>query len=542
MLKVFWHDLDFNFVDFRTQLFEMLSTQGVDVSAFTFDFESFANAITDSVICDRIVIPPCKVAGVNHDTLEIAVTSDHPNDVGKCVWMSYPFDFISRLSFENPVLQNYSSSLIEMIKSTWAIGAELGNPESAYALAMCEMLKTEGADIKKALEHCLFAAEAGYAYAQESLLCICLDALDHDIVVDEKIINKAVEYEEEWYETGNPYAGYYLGFYHLQKVNFTDAIRYFNEVLESEETSPSMKSSVAKQLAPFYKDGLRNNNGETIVYRNYHTAKKYYEMANRTGEYSADLEYINRQLGIHSNQNQMQIFAKKVLAIQPSPTGRELYSHVIEDLASEFGNCWLQLPESSRQDLVSGCQVYIMLYSLGEDLCKNIDFSSAIIPIVKACEIVFRRYISTGYYDYLIDNGVPASALPSKHPFVEYDKFSRQTVYKHKDKVEFTMGSIRWVIDLQNGPGGLKTISTHFLNYACDLFGADKRNRVMRNKIEAYFVRLANQMNQFTFNIRNPAAHSDIMPIWQAEICGNEIIKVRKVLKDFMDQLSPNSI
>lgn len=270
--------------------------------------------------------------------------------------------------------------------------------------------------------------------------------------------------------------------------------------------------------------------------------KKYYEMANLTGEYSADLEYINRQLGIHSNQNQMQLFAKKVLAMQPPPTGRELYNHVIEDLASEFGNCWLQLPENSRQDLVSGCQVYIMLYSLGEDLCKNIDFSSAIIPIVKSCEIVFRHYISIGYYDYLINNGITASVLPSNHPFVEYDKFSRQIIYKHKDKIEFTMGSIRWVINLQNGPGGLKTISTHFLNYACALFGADKNNRVNRNKIESYFIRLANQMNQFTFNIRNPAAHSDIMPIWQAEICGNEIIKVRKVLKDFMDQVNPNHL
>ena len=538
MIKVFWNDMDFNFVDFSTQLFDILSARGIDVSTFTFDFKSFANAITDSVICDRIVIPPCKVAGVNQDTLEIALTSDHPDDVGKCVWMSYPFDFISRLSFEDPTLQNYSNSLIEVIKSIWAIGAELGNPESAYALAMCEMLKTEGADINKALENCLFAAGSGYAYAQDSLLCICLDALEHDIVVDEKVISKAVEYEEKWYETGNPYAGYYLGFYYLQKSKYADAIRYFNEVIESNDASPLMKSSVAKQLAPFYKDGLRSNIGETIVYRNYHTAKKYYEMANRTGEFSADLEYINRQLGIHSNQNQMQIFAKKVLAMQPSPTGRDLYNHVVKDLSSEFDNCWLQLPESSRQDLVSGCQVYIMLFSLGEDLCKNIDFSSAIIPIVKACEIVFRRYISTGYYNYLIDNGVSASALPPKHPFVECDKFSRQMIYKHKDNIEFTLGSIRWIIDLQSSSGGLKTISTHFLNYACNLFGADKNNRVMRNKIEAYFVRLASQMNQFTFNIRNPAAHSDIMPIWQAEICGNEIIKVRKILKDFMDQIN----
>lgn len=540
MIKVFWHDLDFNFVDFRTQLFEMLSNSGaidVDADSFSFDFASFAKAISNSVIYDKIVIPPCRVADVNLDTFEIAVTSDHPDDCGKVVWMSFPFDFISRLSFEDSTLQSYAESVIELIKRTWVIGAKCGNPESAYALAMCEMLKLADSDISKALEYCIQAADAGYEYAQQSLLCICLDALDHDIDVKTSIIEKAVKYEEDWYETRNPFAGYYLGFYYLQKSDFVTAMRYFNEVIERDDASPSMKSSVAKYIAPYYKDGLRDKNGNVIIYRNIHTAKKYYEMANRNGEYSADLEYINRQLGLHNSQNRMQIFAKQVMSLNPAPTGREIYNHVAEDLASEFGDCWLQLPESSRQDLVSGCQVYIMLYSLGEDLCRNIDFSSAIIPIVKACEIVFRRYISTGYYDYLVDNGIEASELSAKHPFVEYDKFSRKTVYKLKDKVEFTMGSIKWVIELQNGPNGLKTISATFLDYACRLFGVDKGNRMKKNQIESYFIRLANQMNQFTFNIRNPAAHSDIMPIWQAEICGNEIIKVRKVLKDFMDHL-----
>lgn len=135
----------------------------------------------------------------------------------------------------------------------------------------------------------------------------------------------------------------------------------------------------------------------------------------------------------------MQKLAEDLLARNPQPTGRDIYAYVIEDLSAEFGGYWARLPECSRQDLVSGCHVYIMLHSLGEDLCKDIDFSSAIIPIVKACEIVFRRYISNGYYDYLINNGVNVTELSSDHPFARYDKFSRKTVYKDKDKVEFTL-------------------------------------------------------------------------------------------------------
>ena len=541
MIKVFWHDFDFCFQEFQDQLFGMLAENdniGLDLNKLRFDFQDFADGIIGCTVFDRHVIPPCRVAKVDTDTFQIAITSDHPKDVGKAVWMSFPYDFISRLTFEEPVVQNYSQYIIRLMKDTWTIGAACENPESAYALAMCEMLKLEGKDIKQALDYCYRSAEAGYSYAKESLICICLEALDNNIEVDPVALDMAVKYAEEWHEIGNPYGGYYLGFYYLYKYDYSSAMRFFTEVMEREDTSPSMKSSVAEVIAPFYKDGLYDARGNTVVYRNYYTAKKYYEIANYNNEFDADLANINSRLGIRIDQNRMQKLAEDVLANRPQPTGREIYAHVIEDLSAEFGEYWMRLPESSRQDLVSGCHVYIMLHSLGEDLCKEIDFSSAIIPIVKACEIVFRRYISSGYYDYLINNGINVTELPSEHPFIRYDRYARKVAYKDREKIEFTLGAIKYVIDLKNGPNGLKIINKHFIDYACGLFGVDKANRSMRNKVESYFVKLANQMNQFTFNVRNPAAHSDIMPIWQAEICGNEIIKVRKVLKEFMEHIS----
>lgn len=545
MIKQFWQDLDFCFPAFQKELFQLLASHGhheYEDENMGFHFEGFAEAIADHPIIDKCISAPCRVVDVNLDTFEVAIRSNHPDDKDFKLWLSFPYDFISRLSFENPHLQKYTEIHIELIKNIWTLGAQCHNPESAYALAMCEMLKGTDADIPKALELCLQAAESDYEYAQRSLLCICVDASDHDIDIDESTFKKAIEYSESWYQAGALDNGYYLGFYYLRMHDYATAMRYFTEIIDKEALAPVYKSSIAKHLAPFYKDGLRDKYGSIIVHRNYHTAKKYYELANHNGELSADLEYINRQLGINSSQNQMQLFAERVLSTDPSLTGREMHEYVVSDLTDEFGDSWLQLPENSRKDLISGCQVYVMLYSLGEDLFKNLDFSSAIIPIIKACEIVFRRYISSGFYDYLIESGIEASALPSKHPFVEYDKFSRSIVFKNKEKIEFTMGAIKWVIDLQNGAAGMKTVNRYFLDYACMLFGAAKDNRLMRNQIETYFTRLAAQMNQFTFNIRNPAAHSDIMPIWQAEICGNEIIKVRKVLKDFMDHIQPNAL
>lgn len=540
MRKMFWHDLDFNFIDFEEETHEFLLKLGIADSNTEWkplDFEGFANNILGSTLYSKAFIPTLKIVGYNLATFEIAITSDNPDDEGMALWYSFPFDFISIFRFENPLLQNLTDNVIKQMKINWEIGAICGVPEAAYALAVCELWKTDNQDYNKALEYCFNAAALVYDSAQKSLLCFCLSAIDHNFAVDITILNKGVEYAKRLYSEDDPFSGYYLGFFYFYEQDYAAAMKYFNIAITSDYIPLLLKRSIAEIIAPFYKDGLRDKEGNTIVRRNIHTAKKYHEMANHNGEYDADLEYINRQLGIDSGKNLMKELANRVLSLQPQLSAKEIYNYVLKDLESEFGECWEKLPTSSRQDLVSGCQVYIMLYSLGQEICKEIDFSSAIIPIVKSCEIVFRRYISNVYYDYLINNGIEPTKLSPKHPFVEYDKFSQKIVYKHKDKIEFTMGSIKWVIDLQNGINGLKTISPYFLDYACLIFGTEDNNYMMRNQVENYFVRLATQMNQLTFNIRNPAAHSDIMPIWQAEICGNEIIKVRKVLKDFMDHL-----
>ena len=45
-------------------------------------------------------------------------------------------------------------------------------------------------------------------------------------------------------------------------------------------------------------------------------------------------------------------------------------------------------------------------------------------------------------------------------------KEQSKRIYKHKDKVEFTMGSIKWIIELNSTPNGLQVVNSHYLDYA----------------------------------------------------------------------------
>ena len=194
----------------------------------------------------------------------------------------------------------------------------------------------------------------------------------------------------------------------------------------------------------------------------------------------------------------------------------------------EFGELWELLPRAAQIGLISGCVVYSNLYALGQSICDDIDFSAAIIPIVKACEIVFKKHLCLDYYDYVIRQNISPQMLDKDHPFTYYDKIERRVRFKEKEWVEFTLGSIKHIV-LSKRQYDV-AVCPVFLEYAQTAFEDG-------NTLERYFLQLARRMSQFTFDIRNPAAHSDIMPIWQAEICGNEIIKVRKILQGFISKI-----
>lgn len=212
-------------------------------------------------------------------------------------------------------------------------------------------------------------------------------------------------------------------------------------------------------------------------------------------------------------------------------TKTETYQYILADLRNEFSDLWEVLPKISQVDLVSGCVVYCDLYALGETICEEIDFSAAIIPIVKAAEVVFRKYLCYDYLEYLLNRNISPSAFPSSYLLLEHDKRARTYKFKDMNSVVFTLGSIKHLII----NGRTREVYPEFLAYAYEIMGKAIGSRY---DLKDYLTKLSQKMTQFTFDIRNPAAHSSIMPQWQAEICGNEIILVKKILKEFISKIS----
>ena len=67
-----------------------------------------------------------------------------------------------------------------------------------------------------------------------------------------------------------------------------------------------------------------------------------------------------------------------------------------------------------------------------------------------------------------------------------------------------------------------------------DAFGEAKRER----EITDYIISLTQEVKAISDSLRNPAAHSETMKCQKAEVCGNYIIKVQRLLIDFLEKIS----
>ena len=73
------------------------------------------------------------------------------------------------------------------------------------------------------------------------------------------------------------------------------------------------------------------------------------------------------------------------------------------------------------------------------------------------------------------------------------------------------------------------------MRYICqdDAFGDIDEERAITD----YLVYFTQEIGAIADSLRNPAAHANIMTYKKAEVCGNYIIKVKKILKHFLEKL-----
>ena len=69
--------------------------------------------------------------------------------------------------------------------------------------------------------------------------------------------------------------------------------------------------------------------------------------------------------------------------------------------------------------------------------------------------------------------------------------------------------------------------------FSTEAFGEAKREREITN----YIVNLSQELKSIADSLRNPAAHIESMKCHKAELCGNYIIKVQKLLIEFLEKI-----
>ena len=435
-------------------------------------------------------------------------------------------------------------------------------------------------DYNKAAEWYTKAAEQGDASAQFFLGIMYYDGegVDQDY-------NRAAVLFEKAAEQGDAEAQCGLAEIYIEGTGVTKNYKYarslYEKIIANKNADDETRGRAYYNLAGFY-DGVEYR-GE---YENLFRAKEYYTLAKDCGyDCQTEIDVVESRLNIGAvATNKMGLFSKEI--IEKALPLNELFPEIEKRLKDEFGEVWDTMLLQSKECLITGCLSYIALFSTGEDMYQHMDFSSAIVPIVKACEIEFGNVFFDKFLSYLKQNKIPPTEFnPSENKFVvsnverkskmeQYDQdeeylYFRQrkgkgqsTVYYVDDDATgiFTLGAFRHYADIDRKPiqqlerltYGKKvssykkdvkvryeiTVNRHMLNFLDKIFKKDAFPKGDRcSAIKEYIYHLANRLSDMAQKLRNPASHGEIMPYWKAIYCGNLVIMVEKILKGFLSKI-----
>ena len=363
--------------------------------------------------------------------------------------------------------------------------------------------------------------------------------------------------------------------------NYKKALELYEVVILNKRTDTELCGKAYYSLADLYEGNYYG------IYENLFKAKEYYDRAKQYGyECDAEIEAVESRLNIGMvRTNKMGAFSRQI--IEKDLPLQALFPEIEKKLKEEFGDSWGRLQASSRECIITGCLSYIALFSTGEETYKTMDFSSAIVPLSKACEIEFGRFFFDKFLAYLKKNNVPPTDfVPSENKFVvanvakkskmeQYDQdedylYFRQrrggngsaTVHYVDENATgvYTLGGFRHYADIDrrevsmpifeksgiNGQPKYKSgpkrfeivVNKHMLAFAEEIFTEKAFPQPGRtDKIKKYLYDFANRTGDMANKLRNPAAHGDIMPYWKAVYCGNLIVMVEKFLKNFIEKI-----
>ena len=264
-------------------------------------------------------------------------------------------------------------------------------------------------------------------------------------------------------------------------------------------------------------------------------AKKHYINAYEYGfNCSYSIEVTKVKTGETYKSYSMKEYAEAIKKRNLSEEKRS--QQIIDDLSKDFGCTWNMLQKASRKALATAMDTYVYIYSKGPHIYGNYDFSASIAEMCKALEIELVYYLYSGYIKYLEDKNVSPDSFEGKRTFLKKISATNYAYAKPDDISNVTLGAID--VTIGAGKKGSSLVDESMIEYLDFIFKDDAfttENR--RQEISKYILDLSNTVFDIKENYRNHAIHSRSMKCDMAEICGDRIIKVQKLLFGFLSKL-----
>jgi hypothetical protein len=234
-----------------------------------------------------------------------------------------------------------------------------------------------------------------------------------------------------------------------------------------------------------------------------------------------------------------------------------LPTRVLKDLEKDFADTWLMLDKKTRDSLTTAIMFYVQTYSYGSAMYGNIDFAPTINGICKALEIELGKVLYTRYLQYLISQNVDPNSFPKNRSFLKQISKNECSYRNPEDVSNFTLGSIKLLVGLDKElmfeaqlldsnekqrqakyKNKIDKTMVDYMRYICKegAFGDIEEERAITD----YLIYFTQEIGSIADSLRNPAAHANIMKCEKAEVCGNYIIKVQKLLINFLNKLQRN--
>jgi hypothetical protein len=152
----------------------------------------------------------------------------------------------------------------------------------------------------------------------------------------------------------------------------------------------------------------------------------------------------------------------------------------------------------------------------------------------RALEIELERCLYTGYIKYLKENDVSPNSFEGKRSFLK--RISANDCAYDEKTSNFTLGAIYPTIGEGKKSGDI--LDSSMIDYLDFAFKNDAFNEGERRvAITNYILSLADTVYTIAEQHRNAAAHTEVIKCRRAEICGDYIIKVQKLLCKFIEKL-----